>query len=71
MQITLATRFKPTDEWETTTDIEFDGTFAEYMASRKPDWEHLRDMSLKDFIQNAVNKGTLKIIEPANWQELV
>ena len=71
MRITLATRFKPEDEWETTTDTDFDGTFAEYMEFRKPNWEHIQKLSLKDYIQQAVDAGTLKIIEPANWKEML
>ena len=71
MHITLATRFKPEDEWETTTDTDFDGTFAEYMESRKPEWGHIKALSLKEYVQKQVDAGTLKIIEPANWSELI
>ncbi len=69
MHITLATRVLPTDEWETGTDIDFDGTFAEFMESRKP--IQFQDVSVKDYIQAAIDTGTFKVIEPANWQELV
>ena len=71
MRITLATRFKPEDEWETTTDTDFDGTFAEYIESRKPEWDHIKALSLKEYVQKQVDAGTLKIIEPANWSELI
>ena len=70
IKIVTATRFDETEDWET-KEYEFDGTFAEWVAQRKPNWERLKDMTPLDYVKGQIAGGHWKIVEPANWESLL
>lgn len=70
MRIVTGTRWDETEEWERHEE-EFDGTFAEWVAQRKPEWDRLKDITPKEYIQIQIDGGKWTIFEPANWKELL
>ncbi len=68
MRIVTGTRWNETEEWEKSEE-EFDGTFAEWVQQLKPDWEHLKDITPKEFLQ--IEGGKWTVFDPANWKELL
>lgn len=64
MRIIIASLNLSTNEFENTTDIEYDGTFEEYMESRTP---YYVKKTPRELFQAGVDAGLIKVIEPKEW----
>ncbi len=64
MRIIIASLNMSTNEFENTTDIEYDGTFEEYVYSRTPE---VNGMTSMEVFQSSIDAGLIKVIEPKQW----
>ena len=69
MHIEIATRSSPTDEWKTTIDGEFDGTFAKYCEDYLS--PQANGVPVKEYITKSVEQGIMKIESPKCWTALL